>query len=178
MKRRLKSRSGIATLVFLLVIAVSIMAAIVGYYEYQRYLEKMKLLLDKEQVVAAERCARNTYLLDMLSGAITYYYDADTKMCIDASQIEGAALIKGYGRSSQKANREGETGALGIPNKGDEGGAQFLAVTIEEDGSTNMRWQGPLLTAYDYQLMTPAERERLNQSQRDQIGMELLHTET
>ena len=46
---------------------------------------------------------------------------------------------------------------------------------MESDGTIHSRWQGQWLTGYDYELMTPGERERLTIEQLNQIDANLIY---
>ena len=106
---------------------------------------------------------------------VTYYYDGIHREVFDASTFTGKVDLAGYGRCYESENAHGETGAVGIPNKGENGGAQFLAVSVEMDGTIHSRWQGFYLTGDDYKLMTTAERERLTTEQKNQIDSTLIY---
>jgi hypothetical protein len=184
-KSRLCSENGVARLIVLLTVAVIAVYACFAAAGYIQHLNDAKMTFDSEEVDEAKALAKHQYVLDGASGGITYYYDADGKKLTDASTYKGKINIAGYGRSDAKHNANAETGALGIPNKGDDGGAQFLAIVIDPAGNyseaggnvfenseglmISARWQGSYLTYYDYKLMTDAERSRLTSAQKDQI---------
>ena len=176
--RRLKSKSGIALVYVILITLIGALTLSIVLYLYMQHLETRRLLIDEAQVTQVKRFAKDQYVLDMVDEGITYYYDYENLTLIDASTVVGRANIKGYGRSYEDENLHGETGAVGIPNRGADGGPQFLAVSVEADGSVHARWQGQVLTAEDYVLMTDGERSRLNQSQKNQIGRDLVSRES
>lgn len=167
--KKLKSSCGIGLIFFLLLAGIIAVSISIILYGYGLHLRDAKLMFDQEEVDEAIAAAKVAYLQDGSGGEITYYYDEATKQVYDASTYEGPVPIKGYGRSSEKANRRGETGAAGIPNRGGRDGAQFLAVFVSNETDFTARWQGPLLTQYDYELMTHDEKLHLTNDQLDQI---------
>lgn len=174
-REKLHSRSGIAVVFLLLITAIGVVCISIAIYGFQQHLKDSRRMFDEAQVDTAKRVARETYILDLVEGGVTYYYDEMKHNVVNAANFEGKVDVKGYGRSYEDENLNGETGADGIPNKGKDGGAQFIAVSVEENGTTHARWQGPYLTGYDYELMTPGERSRLTKEQIDQIGMDLVY---
>ena len=174
-RAKLRSRSGIGLIFVILIAAILAVCASIIYLGYQQHLKNSRLLFDELTVTTAERIAKETYILDLRSNGVTYYYDGIHREVFDASTFTGKADLEGYGRSYESENAHGETGAVGIPNKGGEGGAQFLAVSVELDGTIHSRWQGPWLTGEDYELMTPEERDRLTIDQLNQIDSSLIY---
>lgn len=174
-REKLGSKSGIGLIFVVLIGAILGVCLSIFFLGYQQHLKNSRLLFDEVTVSTAERLAKETYILDLRSGGVTYYYNELNKSLTDTRTVEGKVLIPGYGRSYASENAHAETGAVGIPNKGDNGGAQFLAVSVESDGTVHCRWQGPWLTGEDYELMTPAERDRLTISQLNQIDSSLIY---
>lgn len=172
---KLRSRGGIALVFVILIGAIAAVVASILFLGYQQHLKDARMLADELTVTTAQRLARETYILDLRSGGVTYYYDDIHKTLTDTKKVKGKVPIKGYGMCYASENTHGETGAIGIPNKGRDGGSQFLAVSIEADGSVHSRWQGPWLTGEDYELMTPAERKRLTTEQLNQIDSTLIY---
>ena len=174
-REKLGSERGIALIFVVLIAAIAAVSISIIFLGYQQHLKNSRRLFDEVTVSTAERVAKETYIVDLKSGGITYYYDEIHRTVTDASTFEGKVPITGYGRSYASENKRGETGAIGIPNRGKDGGAQFLAVSLESDGRIHSRWQGPWLTAEDYELMTTAERERLTIDQLNQIDSSLIY---
>ncbi|MEE0955965.1 MAG: hypothetical protein U0L49_09175 [Eubacterium sp.] len=167
--KKLKSKSGLALIFFVLISGIIAVSISIVVYGYQIHLRQAKLMFDQEEVNEAISCAKVAYLQSPSASGVTYYYDEVTKEVYDASSYKGRVPIAGYGRSAEKDNRKGQTGAAGIPNKGGRDGAQFLAIAVESDSEISARWQGPVLTEYDYDLMTRYEKLRLTDSQMEQI---------
>ena len=174
-REKLRSNSGIALIFIVLIGAIAAVSLSILYLGYQQHLKNSRRLFDEVTVTTAERVAKETYILDIRSSGVTYYYDGIHRNVTDSAQYDGKVDLEGYGMSYASENRNAETGAVGIPNKGEDGGAQFLAVSVESDGTIHSRWQGPWLTAEDYELMTPEERERLTQAQLKQIDGSLIY---
>ena len=165
-KSKLHDRSRAALLVVLLIIAVAaavIMIIIVP--AYQQHLRDAKMTFDKETVATAHDVAAVDYLQDGGNGLVIYYYDEITHKCLNRDEI---GTIKPYGRSLAAQNKNAETGAVGIPNLGDKGGAQLLAVVVENE-VIHSRWTGKTWTYYDYTLMDKAERETLTRDDKREI---------
>ena len=172
---KLRSKSGIGLIFVILIAAILAVCASIVYLGYQQHLKNSRLLFDELTVTTAERIAKETYILDIRTNGVTYYYDGIHREVFDASTFSGKVDLAGYGRCYESENAHGETGAVGIPNKGENGGAQFLAVSVEMDGTIHSRWQGAWLTGEDYELMTPEERERLTVDQLNQIDSSLIY---
>ncbi len=172
---KLRSTRGIGLIFVVLLVAIAAVALSILQLGYQQHLKNERRFYDENTVLTAERVARETYILDMKSGGITYYYDAVKRTVTDASTFKEKVDIPGYGRCSEAENKNCETGAVGIPNTGGENGAQLLAVSVETDGTIHSRWQGQHLTLYDYKLMTWPEKKRLNIYQLNQIDSQLLY---
>ena len=174
-REKLRSNSGIALIFIVLIGAIAAVSLSILYLGYQQHLKNSRRLFDEVTVTTAERVAKETYILDIRTGGVTYYYDGIHRSVTDSARYDGKVDLEGYGMSYASENKNAETGAVGIPNKGEDGGAQFLAVSVESDGTIHSRWQGPWLTAEDYELMTPEERERLTQAQLKQIDGSLIY---
>ena len=172
---KLRSKSGIGLIFVILIAAILAVCASIVYLGYQQHMKNSRLLFDELTVTTAERIAKETYILDIRTNGVTYYYDGIHREVFDASTFSGKVDLAGYGRCYESENAHGETGAVGIPNKGENGGAQFLAVSVEMDGTIHSRWQGAWLTGEDYELMTPEERERLTVDQLNQIDSSLIY---
>ncbi|WP_130836539.1 hypothetical protein [Lachnoclostridium sp. Marseille-P6806] len=160
--RAARAESGVAALI--LVLALAVLAAfilIAALPAWKRHLEDVRMTYDVQSVVTAKDVAKITYLQDGESGLVTYYYDELTHCCLSREKI---GTIVPYGRSFAEQNRNGETGAAGIPNLGEEGGAQLLAVIVGEE-SVRARWTGKTWTYYDYTLMSREERAALRGSE-------------
>lgn len=174
-RAKLLSRSGIGLVFVPLIVSILVVCASIVILGYRQHLKNSRLIFDELTVSTAERIAKETFILDIRTDGVTYYYDGIRREVIDASTFEGKVDLDGYGRSSQAENAKGETGAVGIPNKGGEDGAQILAVSVESDGTVHSRWQGFWLTGEDYELMTQAERDRLTIDQLNQIDSSLIY---
>ena len=168
-KTKLRGRSGMSRLTFLLLCGIAVMLLLFIAEGYIRHLDDAKMTFDKDQVREAVELAKIQYLSEGCPAGTTYYYDAERARMVPFDEIGN---IVGYGRSSAAHNRHGETGALGIPNLGGRGGAQFLAIAIEDDNTFNVRWQGKRLTVYDESLMSAQELARLTEAQRLQIELD------
>lgn len=174
-REKIRSKSGIALIFVVLIAAIIAVCLSIFYLGYQKHLRNSRRLFDEVTVDTAERVAKETYILDIRSGGVTYYYNDIHRTVTDASTFEGKVDIPGYGRSYASENENNETGAIGIPNKGEDGGPQILAVSVESDGTIHSRWQGAWLTGEDYRLMTSGERERLTTAQKKQIDASLIY---
>ena len=168
-REKLRSCRGLSRIVFLLLCGIAAMLLLLVAEGYLRHLDDAKMSFDKQQVHRALELARIRYLGDGCPAGITYYYDAERGEMVSFDEIGD---IVGYGRCSAAQNRHGETGALGIPNLDGEGGAQLLAIAVEDENTFNARWQGKRLTVYDESLMSAAERQRLSDTQRLQIEVD------
>lgn len=167
-RRRIHNEDGmiwpIAILLTAVIAAAILFIVIPGYREHLR---NARIEMDSTSVATATDIAKVTYLQNGEQGLVTYYYDERSHKCLLLDEID---TIEPYGRSSEEDNRNQITGAKGIPNLGkDNGGAQFLAITIENDQVINIRWTGKKCTVQDYELMTIAERNALTTAQLDQI---------
>ena len=172
---KLRSKSGIGLVFVVLIGAILAVCISIIFLGFQQHLKNSRLLFDELTVTTAERVAKETYILDIRTGGVTYYYDGVHRNVADASTFKGKVKLEGYGRCFASENLHGETGAIGVPNRGEDGGAQFLAVSVESDGTIHSRWQGSWLTGEDYKLMTPAERNRLTIEQLNQIDASLIY---
>lgn len=168
-RRKLEDRTGLAVITILLLAGVIVLSLMILWSGYQQHVSDRNRTFDRDQVREAEALARNDYLSENRSGGVTYCYDAVHHRMVPPSR---AGRIRGYGRTAAKDNRHQETGARGIPNRGGRNGAQFLAVSVEENGSTSAYWRGKTLTVYDYHLMTKGERNRLTVSQYREIRLD------
>lgn len=169
MKMKLRSRCGMSIVVFLLLCGIVAMIALFVADGYMKHLDDVKMTLDKDQVHEAMELARYQYMGDGYPAGITYYYDAERGSMVSFDEIGN---IVGYGRCSAEQNLHGETGAVGIPNLKGKGGAQILAIAVEDENTFNARWQGKRLTVYDESLMSALERARLTEAQRLQIDLD------
>ncbi len=133
---------------------------------YQEHLRNARIETDSTSVATARDVASITYLQDGAQGLVTYYYDELTHKCLPLSELSS---IEPYGRTLGEDNKNAITGAKGVPNFGTEGGAQLIAVTIQNDKIINLRWTGKKCTVLDYELMTMAERNALTDQQKDEI---------
>ena len=168
-RTKLSGRRGMTWAVFLLLCGIAAMLLLFIVEGYLRHLDDAKMTFDKQQVHEALELVKIQYLSEGCPAGTTYYYDAERARMVPFDEIGN---IVGYGRSSAAHNRHGETGALGIPNLGGRGGAQFLAIAIEDDNTFNVRWQGKRLTVYDESLMSAQELARLTEAQRLQIELD------
>ncbi len=172
---KLRSESGIGLIFVVLIVAIAAVCASILYLGYQQHMKNERRFFDEVTVDTAERVAKESYILDLKDGGVTYYYNGIHRTVTEASEYKGKIDIEGYGRSFASENKNGETGAIGIPNKGGKNGAQILAVCVEADGTIHSRWQGHYLTAEDYELMTREERDRLTIDQLNQIDADLIY---
>ncbi|MGN0362685.1 MAG: hypothetical protein ACI4ET_07580 [Bilifractor sp.] len=162
-----KNSRGITTLTALLLIAVLCFCGLFIAQMYIHHVNDAKMTFDRNQVSNAIKAAKVQYMEDGFGDDVTYYFDAVNGRMLDWDEID---RIEGYGRSDRKHNADAQTGAKGIPNLGGKNGAQFLAISVEDNGNkVYARWQGHKLTAYDYTIMTASEKQRLNTEQIDQI---------
>lgn len=161
-KGKRKDEAGLALVTVLLIIAVAAAAVlIIAIPGYQQHLRNAKLTMDIQSVQTCEDVAAIRYLQDGAAGLQIYYYDELSHQCLDRKDI---GTIEPYGRSSREQNLHEETGARGIPNLGeDHGGAQLLAVAVQEGEQVNIRWTGHDWSYLDYYYMYPAERETLTE---------------
>ncbi len=167
MLRKLHSEDGVILPIVLLAIAV--IAATVFFVAipgYQEHLRNAKIQADTQSVATAKDVASVTYLQDGGGSLVTYYYDERSHKCLPRSKIGD---IEPYGRCSEEDNRNGVTGAKGVPNFGGENGAQLLAITIADGDIINIRWTGKKYTVLDYDLMTIRERNALDSEALDEI---------
>ena len=168
--RKCRESRGIAWITFVVLVLTIAISALFIWDGYMAHVNRAKLLFDQTQVSNAIKAAKVQYMQDGFPDGITYYFDAEGSRMTDWSKI---GEIKGYGRSDEKHNTRGQTGALGIPNLGGKGGAQLLAITMEDEDTIFVRWQGQRLTYYDYDLMTEKERSRLTKEQWRQIELDV-----
>ena len=143
----------VMVLLILLGIALVLIIVIPGY---RNHLKNARMTADKQSVVTARDVSSITYLQDGAAGLKIYYYDEIHHTCRSRDEI---GRIEPYGRSSK--NLSGETGAVGIPNMGDRGGAQLLAVSVQIGEPVNLRWTGKVWSYLDYYYMIDAERATL-----------------
>ena len=168
------NQEGIANLTAVLLIAVIVFCGIFAVQMYIRHLNDAKMTFDRNQVENAIKAAKVQYMEDGFGDDVTYYFDAVNSRMLGWDEI---GKIEGYGRSDRKHNANGETGALGVPYLGGKIGGQFLALSVEENGTVvHPRWQGHRLTVYDYTLMSVSEKRRLNTEQKDQIEKDAAKT--
>ena len=163
LREKLKREDGIGlaeAMLLVLILGILLLFLRDGYI---RHVQEIRLTFDREQVDEAVSLAQRQYLTEGRSGPVTYYYDAERK-CLTGK--DGSARIRGYGRSLAAQNRRGETGASGVPNKGKDGGPQFLVISLKADGAEpSARWQGPVPDYQDYLLMTKEERDGLTEEE-------------
>lgn len=165
-RKKFNDISGLAAVTVILITAFIVTALIIIIVpSYEQHRSDVNMTFDVETVATAKDVASSVYLLSSTGKTVTYYYDEVSHKCLTRDQID---TIVPYGRSSAKQNRKSETGAAGIPNLGDNGGAQLLAVTIE-DGTVLMRWTGKKQTYYDYTLMDDNERDQLTEEDKREM---------
>ena len=165
--QKLHSENGVILPIVLLSIAV--IAATIFFViipGYQEHLRNARIQADTQSVATARDVASVTYLQDGGGDLVIYYYDERSHKCLPRSQIGD---IEPYGRCSEKDNRNGVTGAKGVPNFGGDCGAQLLAITIADGDIINIRWTGKKYTVLDYDLMTIRERNALDSEALDEI---------
>ena len=115
-REKLRSNSGIALIFIVLIGAIAAVSLSILYLGYQQHLKISRLLFDELTVTTAERIAKETYILDIRTNGVTYYYDGIHREVFDASTFSGKVDLAGYGRCYESENAHGETGAVGIPN--------------------------------------------------------------
>ncbi|MCI5746928.1 hypothetical protein [Eubacterium pyruvativorans] len=169
MRRKLEENAGMALITILLLAGVITLTLMILWSGYQQHVRDRNRTFDRDQVREAEALARHNYLSEARSGGVTYCYDGIHHRMVPPDR---AGRIRGYGRTAGADNRHQETGARGIPNRGGRNGAQFLAVSVEEDGTVSAYWRGKTLTVYDYNHMTGGERKRLTLSQYREIRLD------
>lgn len=167
MSRKLHSDRGV--ILPIVILSVAVIAALILFVVipgYQEHLRNARIQADVQTVETAEDVASITYLQDGGGELVTYYYDELTHKCLLRKDID---KIEPYGRCSEKDNKNSVTGAKGVPNFGDNGGPQLLAITIADGSIINVRWTGKKYTVLDYDLMTIRERNALDAEARDEI---------
>lgn len=171
MKKRLQQKlhSDRGVILPIVILSIAVIAALVLFVVipgYQEHLRNAKIQADVQTVATAKDVASVTYLQDGGGDLVTYYYDELSHKCLLRKDID---RIEPYGRCSAKDNKNNVTGAKGVPNFGDNGGAQLLAITIADGTIINVRWTGKKYTVLDYDLMTIRERNALDAEARDEI---------
>lgn len=167
MSKKLHSDRGV--ILPIVILSVAVIAALILFVVipgYQEHLRNARIQADVQTVETAEDVASITYLQDGGGELVTYYYDELTHKCLLRKDID---KIEPYGRCSEKDNKNNVTGAKGVPNFGDNGGPQLLAITIADGSIINVRWTGKKYTVLDYDLMTIRERNALDAEARDEI---------
>lgn len=119
---RLRDRCGLATVHYILMVLIALVLLMFVVDGYMRHLQDIAMTYDCEEVNEAVACAKTQYLMDGAPGAVVYYYDAESKQVYtrDHFQEKDRIKLKGYGRSLEFQNRKAQTGAIGVPNRGDE----------------------------------------------------------
>ena len=169
--KKCRESSGITWITFLVLILTILLSGLFIVDGYINHLHHARLIFDQTQVSHAIKEAKIQYMQDGFPAeGITYYFDAEGSQMVDWT---GISRITGYGRSDEKHNRRGETGAVGIPNLGGKDGAQLLAISVEDEDSITVRWQGNRLTYYDYSIMTEKEKGRLSTEQWRQVQADI-----
>ena len=206
-RTRLRDRRGLAAVHYILMVLIALVLLMFVVDGYMRHLQDIAMTCDCEEVNEAVACAKTQYLMDGAPGAVVYYYDAETKQVYtrDHFPAQDRVDLKGYGRSLEFQNRKAQTGAIGVPNRGDEryrkdvthnrtffdnirqnvtglgdsDGAQFLAISFSADGQLSMvRWRGPVLYYYDYRMMSAEEKVALTGEERALIAEDAPEGET
>ncbi len=165
LSKKLKSNQGFSLFPGLLIIVlaaavIALVGAVFILPFYQDHVKDRNLTMDALSVRTAEDVAKIQYLQDGDGGLVVYYYDELTHKAVKRDQL---AAIKPYGRATREQNRNGESGAKGVPNLEDRGGAQIIALAIDGGESVNARWTGKTWTYPDYYYMTQKERKKLKQ---------------
>ena len=172
MKRHAGNRRDGFTLVpglLIIVLAVMVAAAAVLIFivpQYRQHRIDQRRTFDAQSVATARDVCKIQYLTDGESGLVVYYYDELSHKALSRSRI---GEIRPYGRCSRAENLHRETGAAGVPNLGNRGGAQLLAVAVSDGAPVNARWTGKQWTYPDYYYMTQAERLQLTGSVRREM---------
>ncbi len=134
--RRMKRNQGLAAVHYVLMVLIVLILLMFVVEGYLRHLQDIAMTYDVEEVHEAVACAKTQYLMDGVPGAMVYYYDAATKQVYprDYFKTEDRIDLTGYGRSLEFQNRKSETGAVGVPNRGDE--RYRTAIGRLDDGTT------------------------------------------
>ena len=133
---RLRDRRGLAAVHYILMVLIALVLLMFVVDGYMRHLQDIAMTYDCEEVDEAVACAKTQYLMDGAPGAVVYYYDAETKQVYtrDHFPAKNRVDLKGYGRSLEFQNRQAQTGATGVPNRGDE--CYRKAIGRLDDGTT------------------------------------------
>lgn len=135
-RTRLRDRRGLAAVHYILMVLIVLVLLMFVVDGYMRHLQDIAMTCDCEEVNEAVACAKTQYLMDGAPGAVVYYYDAETKQVYtrDHFPAQDRVDLKGYGRSLEFQNRKAQTGAIGVPNRGDE--RYRKAIGRLDDGTT------------------------------------------
>lgn len=134
--RRIQEKQGLAAVHYILLVLIVLILFMFVVEGYLRHLQDIAMTYDCEEVNEAIACAKTQYLMDGAPGEMVYYYDAATKQVYPRAHFETKDRInlKGYGRSLEFQNRKAQTGAVGVPNRGDE--RYRTAIGRLDDGTT------------------------------------------
>lgn len=135
-RTRLRDRRGLAAVHYILMVLIALVLLMFVADGYMRHLQDIAMTYDCEEVNEAVACAKTQYLMDGAPVAVVYYYDAESKQVYtrDHFQEKDRIRLKGYGRSLAFQNRQAQTGAIGVPNRGDE--RYRTAIGRLDDGTT------------------------------------------
>lgn len=133
---RLCDRRGLAAVHYILLVLIALVLLMFVVDGYMRHLQDIAMTYDCEEVNEAVACAKTQYLMDGAPGAVVYYYDAESKQVYtrDHFPAQDRVDLIGYGRSLEFQNRQAQTGAVGVPNRGDE--RYRTAIGRLDDGTT------------------------------------------
>jgi len=136
---KIKNKNGLSILhylVMVVIVAILLMFVVDGYI---RHLQDVCRTYDSEEVDEALMIAKIQYIFDGAPARVIYYYDADTKQVYtrDKFSRDDRIDIRGYGRTLAYQNRNQETGAVGVPNRGNE--KYRVTATNYDDGVTITR---------------------------------------
>ena len=134
--KKLKDRRGLAAVHYILLVLIVLILLMFVVDGYLKHLQDIAMTYDCEEVNEAIACAKTQYLMDGVPGETVYYYDADTKQVYPRDHFpeKDCVKLKGYGRSLEFQNRKAQTGAIGVPNRGDE--RYRTAIGRLDDGTT------------------------------------------
>ena len=143
--KNLSESRGLATIHYILMILILLIILMFFADGYIKHLQDAARTYDAQEVNEALTLAATQYLFDGAPQKIIYYYDAETKQVYPREHFRrnDRVDIKGYGRTLAYQNRNNETGAVGIPNRGSEkyrenmGGLDAGAVTTRDDVTHN-----------------------------------------
>lgn len=143
--QKMKGISGLALVHYILMVLIAVIVLMFFIDGYIRHLQDAARTYDSEEVNEAIAIATTQYLFDSAPSKIIYYYDAETKQVYPREYFRRSDRIdiKGYGRTLAYQNKNKETGAVGIPNRGLEkyrdtmGELDGGAVTTRDDVTHN-----------------------------------------